>query len=55
MIRQAIYEYQNERTILKYIYIVDKLIKVPGPFQNAVTNSVVDLYYYYFYIQKCNK
>lgn len=57
LLRQAVHEYQNERAILKYLYIGDKLAKVPG-FQNVVPPFLVDLYcdvFYFLHLQKCSK
>ena len=57
MIRQAIFEFRNERIIIKYIYIVDKLLKTIG-FQNAVINYIVEIYcevFFNLFQQKCLK
>lgn len=57
MLRQAVHEYHTERAILKYLYIGDKLAKLPG-FQTVVPPFLVDLYcdvFYFLYLQKCNK
>lgn len=42
---------------MKYIYIIDKLLKVPN-FINPIQNSIVDLYsdmFVFLLLQKCNK
>ncbi len=57
IIRQAVHEYQNQRAILKYLRIVDKLTKVSG-FKAAIHNSIVDIYcqvFLFLFLQKCNK
>ncbi len=42
-IRQATHEYQNERVVIKYLRIIDKLMKVPG-YQKAIGQVIVDLF-----------
>lgn len=56
MIRQGIHEYKNERAIMKYIYIIDKLLKFPT-FLAVFQTSIVELYSDIFIsllIQKCS-
>lgn len=55
MIMQAIQNYQQERAVLNYIYIVDKLLKVPS-FNEGLQTVIVDLYSLIFislWTQRC--
>jgi len=57
MIRQAVHEYQNERAIMKYIRIVDKLTKVTL-FKAAIHAHIAEIYseiFHFMFTQKCNK
>lgn len=57
MLRQSINEYQGERSIMKYIYILDKLLKIPE-FCLALQESLPELYTSVFVsllLQKCGK
>lgn len=52
---QAIQNYQQERAILNYIYIVDKLLKIPT-FNENLQIVIVDLYCLIFislWTQRC--
>jgi hypothetical protein len=56
LIREAIHQFQAERAIMKYIYIIDKLIKVPS-FLPAIHNSIIDIYsdlFMFLLLQKCS-
>lgn len=55
MIMQSVQHFQQERAILNYIYIVDKLLKVPTFNENFQT-VIVDLYSLIFislWTQRC--
>jgi hypothetical protein len=57
IIRQAVHEYQNERVIMKYLRIVDKLTKVPT-YKAAIHTSIVDIYcevFLFLHLQKCSR
>lgn len=55
-IREVMHQFQTERTILKYIYILDKLMKVPA-FLPAIHGAIVDIYsemFGFLLQQKCS-
>ncbi len=43
MIRQGVNEYRGERALMKYIYILDKLMKING-YTSALQSHIVDIY-----------
>lgn len=56
LIREDIHQFQNERSILKYIYIIDKLMKVPN-FISPIQNAIVEIYselFVFLLQQKCS-
>lgn len=56
VLREVIRQFQNERAIMKYIYIIDKLIKVTE-FIPAIQNAIIDIYsetFLFLLQQKCN-
>ncbi len=56
LLREVVHHFQNERAIIKYIYIIDKLIKVPS-FLPAIHQTIVGIYsdlFSFMHQQKCS-